>query len=231
MSKTVGARRAGGGAVAASDESPDGLLLDLALSVRHRPAVVDPDATAHRILTEAIQLFATRGYAGTSMRDIASAVGIKAASIYSHFESKEKILEEALSQILYDFHAYIVDAVEVGIPAREQLQALIEQHIRWQFSFRSVAGSWDVLWDIETLRENLSRGAWSGITRRRERYHRLVQALIAASVPAAGNSRRTAEAVLTLSDRAPVWATAGEDDVSQDGLVKGAWATIEALLG
>ena len=45
-----------------------------------------------QILKVAKQLFSTKGYAETSMRDLAEALDLKASSIYSHFSSKEAIL-------------------------------------------------------------------------------------------------------------------------------------------
>ena len=47
-----------------------------------------------RILEAAILLFSERGFSAVSQREIAAAVGIKAASLYNHFPSKEAILEE-----------------------------------------------------------------------------------------------------------------------------------------
>ena len=41
-----------------------------------------------QILDAALQLFSIHGVAGTSMRALADAVGIKAASLYNHFASK-----------------------------------------------------------------------------------------------------------------------------------------------
>jgi len=55
--------------------------------------------TKTRIFNTALRLFAAEGYDKVSVRDIANAVGIKAASMYNHFESKEKILET-----VYDFY-------------------------------------------------------------------------------------------------------------------------------
>ncbi|NKS90704.1 TetR family transcriptional regulator [Rhodococcus hoagii] len=43
------------------------------------------------ILGAASELFAAKGYTGTSMRDIASATGMLAGSLYYHFESKEAL--------------------------------------------------------------------------------------------------------------------------------------------
>lgn len=50
-----------------------------------------------RILEAAAELFRTRGYAETSIRTIADAVDMRAASIYHHFESKDALLTEILA--------------------------------------------------------------------------------------------------------------------------------------
>jgi len=48
--------------------------------------------TRDRIVAAALELFSRQGFAGASMRQIAAVVGIKAASLYSHFAGKEAIL-------------------------------------------------------------------------------------------------------------------------------------------
>ena len=51
-----------------------------------------PDATGdtrRRIIDTALELFATRGYAGTSMRDISMQLSVTKAALYYHFPSKE----------------------------------------------------------------------------------------------------------------------------------------------
>ena len=45
-----------------------------------------------KILKTSLHAFAAKGYDGTSMRDIASSVGIQQSSIYNHFKNKEDIL-------------------------------------------------------------------------------------------------------------------------------------------
>ena len=57
-------------------------------------------STRELILLHASRLFAARGFAGTSTRDIASAVGIRQPSVYSHFASKQSIAEELLRRDL-----------------------------------------------------------------------------------------------------------------------------------
>lgn len=51
------------------------------------------------IFKSSVDLFSKNGYDNTSMRDIADANGIKAASLYNHFPSKETIL-----RTMYDFY-------------------------------------------------------------------------------------------------------------------------------
>ena len=50
--------------------------------------------TKQEILDAALELFSTQGYEATSVAQIAAAVGIRKASLYSHFASKQEILDE-----------------------------------------------------------------------------------------------------------------------------------------
>lgn len=54
------------------------------------------DAVKNRMLDEAIQLFKKRGYAGFSMRKLASKLGIAAKTIYNYYQSKDEIYIEIL---------------------------------------------------------------------------------------------------------------------------------------
>lgn len=55
--------------------------------------------TREKIIKESLKLFSKKGYDGVSMRDIASAVNIKASSIYSHFKSKEDIYSAIVKEM------------------------------------------------------------------------------------------------------------------------------------
>ena len=50
------------------------------------------------ILQESLQLFAQKGYAAVSMRDIAASVGIKASSIYYYFKGKQELFDALIQQ-------------------------------------------------------------------------------------------------------------------------------------
>ena len=62
----------------------------------------DEISTKQRILSCAVNLFAVKGYTETSIRELADAAGLKGASIYSHFPSKNAILEDILED--YSVH-------------------------------------------------------------------------------------------------------------------------------
>lgn len=59
-----------------------------------------------KILDEAFKLFAKNGYEATSIEQITSAVGIKKASFYSHFKSKQEVLERLVDEIEERYKAY-----------------------------------------------------------------------------------------------------------------------------
>ena len=54
--------------------------------------------TKQIILDEALELFSKNGYDGTTVADIADAVGIKAASLYKHYQSKQDIFDSILAR-------------------------------------------------------------------------------------------------------------------------------------
>ena len=63
----------------------------------------------NEILDKSLELFANQGYFGTSMDDIAKAVGIKKASLYSHYSGKESIFTAVFNNILEDYSMFIND--------------------------------------------------------------------------------------------------------------------------
>jgi AcrR family transcriptional regulator len=79
-----------------------------------------PD-TRRRILAVALEMFSAHGYAGTSMRDIAEAIGMTKAALYYHFASKEQILEAATEPLRTEMAALLQLAVGPPQPAAEHL--------------------------------------------------------------------------------------------------------------
>ncbi|MCL1866326.1 MAG: TetR/AcrR family transcriptional regulator [Oscillospiraceae bacterium] len=76
------------------------------MSVREIPTIIHDKETQNRILDSATRLFAVRGFTTVSMNDIADDVGIKAASIYHHYKSKEAILKDVLYRFEKGYRNY-----------------------------------------------------------------------------------------------------------------------------
>jgi AcrR family transcriptional regulator len=85
--------------------------------MRQRPAAVDPRPAARKVkrraaemLGAAAKVFARRGYHGASTQDIADVLGIRQASLYYYFQSKEAALEAVCADGVED---YVTNAREV----------------------------------------------------------------------------------------------------------------------
>jgi AcrR family transcriptional regulator len=74
--------------------------------------------TRERILEVAARLFAERGYAGTSVRNIAAELGIANPSLYYHFRSKEEMLAELLAEPLERVERAVEEAEGLSGDAR-----------------------------------------------------------------------------------------------------------------
>ena len=60
---------------------------------RGRPRKAEGPDTREKLLAAALDLFAAQGFAATSVRQIAEAVGVRDSAIYGHFEGKQAILD------------------------------------------------------------------------------------------------------------------------------------------
>jgi AcrR family transcriptional regulator len=91
------------------------------------------ELTDMEIRRVALRMFASRGYDGTSMRDIAESVGIKGASMYNHFVSKEAILWDltrSAQEVLFENWR----TAENGLPDAEpfgRLRAFIRAQVQY----------------------------------------------------------------------------------------------------
>ena len=62
-----------------------------------RPKNADGQRTRQAILDAALDLFADKGYFGTSLRDVAAAVGVRESALYNYFASKETLFEALIA--------------------------------------------------------------------------------------------------------------------------------------
>ncbi len=99
-----------------------------------------PPGTRGLILAAGLKLFAERGYAGASIRELADAVGVQPASLYAHYPSKEHVLS-ALCRI---GHEELLRRVRrtlqgCGEDPRDQVFAYVRGHVGMQSAFPMLA--------------------------------------------------------------------------------------------
>jgi AcrR family transcriptional regulator len=77
----------------------------------------------------AARLFAERGYHGTSMGDLADAMGLQKGSLYAHTASKQELLYQAMRAGADAFHEGL-DAVPETLPAVDRIRLALRAHLR-----------------------------------------------------------------------------------------------------
>ncbi|MFY8213050.1 MAG: TetR/AcrR family transcriptional regulator [Flavobacterium sp.] len=88
-----------------------------------------PSERKQEILTAAAQLFKAKGYSAVTMRDLAQALDIKAASLYNHIRSKQEILELMIIGIAEEFTQTIAQIAQSETSSVQKLEQLIQLHV------------------------------------------------------------------------------------------------------
>ena len=78
---------------------------------------------------QAARLFAEKGFHGTSMEDLAEAMGVQKASLYAHVRSKQDLLYETMQDGARAFHAAL-DELPEDVSATERIQLALRAHLR-----------------------------------------------------------------------------------------------------
>jgi TetR/AcrR family transcriptional regulator, cholesterol catabolism regulator len=82
------------------------------------------------IIETAARLFRERGFSATSMRDLAEQVGVEAASLYNHINSKAEILQELCFKVANQFMGHIEKVDASDISAIKKIEAILRFHIQ-----------------------------------------------------------------------------------------------------
>lgn len=112
-----------------------------------------PEVASRRetILLKAAELFAKEGITGTTVREIADAVGVLSGSLYHHFKSKDEIVSAIVTTYLEDLTAQYREVVTAHSDPRSQLTELVHRSLH-------IAGTHPYATEIYQLNSNyLSR--------------------------------------------------------------------------
>jgi AcrR family transcriptional regulator len=126
------------------------------------------------IISEASTLFWDKGYAETSMKDIARACGFRPANIYNFFNSKESILYEILFQEMMEIITPIKHLEDdEGIHPVECMRMMIENHVKLTLGEKSKS---KLLFDVGL--KNLTPANRKKIIKLRDDYNTIGIAII-----------------------------------------------------
>jgi AcrR family transcriptional regulator len=82
------------------------------------------------IVQKAASMFREKGFPATSMRDLAESVGIEAASLYNHIQSKSEILQQIIFRISEDCNKHIDELDSSGLSSIQKVESVIRFHIQ-----------------------------------------------------------------------------------------------------
>lgn len=88
-----------------------------------------PNDRKTEIINVAAKLFKEKGYSAVTMRDIAQAMDIKAASLYNHIKSKQEILVLIIIEIAEEFTNTMNQVVNSSETTIKKIEKIIQLHI------------------------------------------------------------------------------------------------------
>ncbi len=143
------------------------------------PEVGGPAERILQILSESARLFATKGYDGTSMRDIAETCGISKSLLYHHFADKDEIFARVALGSTRELYQFVFDRLPDGAAPSERIRAFMVgtgeffQRYRWAWLASTTA-----FWNDPEQRRQKERLMW------RDRYEGLIRTLIQQAIDA-----------------------------------------------
>ena len=82
-----------------------------------------------QIIRTSEALFKEKGYSAVTMRDIAKAMGIKAASLYNHISSKQEILTHIIISLAEEFTEGMKQIRASGESSIDKLNSIVKLHV------------------------------------------------------------------------------------------------------
>ena len=134
--------------------------------------VVNERHSADVIRAEAAKLFFDRGYDATSLRQVATASGLKVGSLYNHIESKEHLLLQIMGGVIDDLVAAAREAALHEGDAVDKLQAALAANLTFHAEHAQ-----EVFIGNAELR-SLSNGARQVVIDKRHEYELFLQGLV-----------------------------------------------------
>ncbi|WP_166969764.1 TetR/AcrR family transcriptional regulator [Brevibacterium atlanticum] len=161
------------------------------------------EQTAAAVKEKATDFFFVKGFSATTLREVASAAGVKVSSLYNHISSKEDLLQQVMGSFMDDILADTEDALEGETDAIGRLLSIVDSHLRYH-----ATEARKVFIGNNNLRF-LRPEARDEITAKRSEYVRRIQDVIEeagrAGVATILDSRLQAYAIVALGTDVATW--------------------------
>ena len=110
----------------------------------------EPGARQRDVLEAAAALFGRKGFAGTSTRELAAALGMQSASLYHHIGSKDDLLFRVCADSIARMRESTERAIASEDEAVARIRAVIEAHVRTSLADRDAHAT--MLSELRSLR-------------------------------------------------------------------------------
>ena len=124
------------------------------------------------ILLKAAAMFREKGFAATSMRDLAETVGIEAASLYNHIRSKNEMLEAICFDVANRFNSNM-DAIESG-----NQKSITKVEVLLRFHIQQMIGNYEEVYVSDREWRHLDEPYLSNFQTQRRIYRKRFAAII-----------------------------------------------------
>ena len=163
---------------------------------------------AATLLAAAVEVMASQGYHGTSVRDIAAAAGTSAGLLYQYFASKAALLETMLDRGMDVLIAATEEALDAaGADPAARLRAVVGAHVRVHLDSQR-----ESLLGNSELRA-LAGGAHSGVVAKRDVQQRIFERVVRDGVRRGAfgteHPREAARAITTACTAVAAWFRPG----------------------
>jgi len=189
-------------------------LIDLANGEADQPARTRVAAAHEQLRTVALQLFVEHGFQAVSLRQLATALGMQAGSLYNHMESKQTLLFELIEEHETD----LLDLLEAEDPCDAdgltRLRTYVDLHIRYNLRHPHRV----MLARLESRCLAAEQRASIEATRQTHLQHleSILRQLPAPPGTTAGYKTVVARGLVSILDDAPSWCSPNNPHVLED---------------
>ena len=94
------------------------------------------ESRRHQILSAATRIFSEKTYHGTTLQDIADAVGMLKGSLYYYISSKEKLLADIILNAVHTLNEGLTRVENANLSPVERLREIVREHVKFNAIYR-----------------------------------------------------------------------------------------------